>query len=497
MAERIGQILIRKGKITPEQLREALRTQQFFGGYLGSHLINLGFIDEATLGETLAEIFNVPHAPFEVLRTAPRDVIALLPPALVQRFRVVPVKTEGNRLFLVMLNPKDTVAAGEVSIITGLNVVPLVAPEFRIVQALEKHYKIRREAPAAIPVAIEADDFLPARAAVKPGTAKAAGNGVGSAPSSGPEGSPSGAAASTPGPELGFDGHPIDAAVVPELGLGWSRTHPEGSGASEPPQTLQDWMESDDRPARRPQREFEAPQPPPSPAAGPPRATDRGGLVPPARERGADPAQGHAGPLRAPAPSSLGLSSRSTPEAGGRTISELPASGAFVGAAAHGDLERLKSTLSSALTRDDIGSELLAVISGRFRRTAIFAVRQDQILGWLGLGPGVDPDRLARIAVPLDRPSVFAPVAASSATYIGPLPAGQDCTGFFEQFGAPTPNAILLIPITVRERLVALAYADNQADPLGPVDLSVWKRLAQIVGAAFEIQVLRRRLLML
>src|SRR5262245_53729566 len=49
-----------------------------------------------------------------------------------------------------MLNPKDAIAINEISAATSLNVTPWVAPEFRIIQALEKHYKLRRESRASI-----------------------------------------------------------------------------------------------------------------------------------------------------------------------------------------------------------------------------------------------------------------------------------------------------------------------------------------------------------
>ena len=119
MAEKIGQILVRKGKINPSQLREALRTQQFFGGYLGSHLINLGFIDEAALGETLSEIYRVPFAPFDSIRLARQEVLAKIPATLAQRYRLVPIQIEGNRLHLAMLN--NGVDFNRGSAITWLN----------------------------------------------------------------------------------------------------------------------------------------------------------------------------------------------------------------------------------------------------------------------------------------------------------------------------------------------------------------------------------------
>ena len=155
MADRIGQILIRKGKITREQLLEALRTQEFFGGYLGSHLINLGYLDEASLSSTLAEIHGVTSVSYKELRAVARDVASVLTPGLAQKFSVVPLKIEGTRLTLAMTNPHDAAAMAEIASATGLQVVPHVAPEFRIAQALEKLYRVRREGKRRIVVKSE------------------------------------------------------------------------------------------------------------------------------------------------------------------------------------------------------------------------------------------------------------------------------------------------------------------------------------------------------
>src|SRR5947207_8257895 len=51
---RLGEFFVTKGLINPKQLEEALRGQLIFGGHLGTCLIEMGFIDEHTLGRALA-----------------------------------------------------------------------------------------------------------------------------------------------------------------------------------------------------------------------------------------------------------------------------------------------------------------------------------------------------------------------------------------------------------------------------------------------------------
>ncbi len=49
----IGQLLIRKGIITPQQLREALKIQQESGGHVGAILKRIGACDARSIAEAL------------------------------------------------------------------------------------------------------------------------------------------------------------------------------------------------------------------------------------------------------------------------------------------------------------------------------------------------------------------------------------------------------------------------------------------------------------
>ena len=46
MATRLGELLVRKGYITPEQLGKACEAQKQHDGLLGAHLVSLGCLTE-------------------------------------------------------------------------------------------------------------------------------------------------------------------------------------------------------------------------------------------------------------------------------------------------------------------------------------------------------------------------------------------------------------------------------------------------------------------
>ncbi len=59
MSKKIGQLLLEQGHLTKAQLQTALRTQEFFGGHLGSIFIEFGFIQEEVLGDALSQATGV------------------------------------------------------------------------------------------------------------------------------------------------------------------------------------------------------------------------------------------------------------------------------------------------------------------------------------------------------------------------------------------------------------------------------------------------------
>jgi hypothetical protein len=150
---RVARHLIEAGRLTQAQLDEAVRTQGFFGGQLETYLLKLGFVDEATLGAALTEASGVPFAALEQLRAIPDDAMRCLPADLVEKHRVCPFRIEDGRLRIATLNPRDTAAIREIQQISGLPVDPWITTEFRLYQALERHWRIRYPGVKAITLA--------------------------------------------------------------------------------------------------------------------------------------------------------------------------------------------------------------------------------------------------------------------------------------------------------------------------------------------------------
>jgi type IV pilus assembly protein PilB len=139
---RLGDILIRRGLVTPGQLDAALAAQGSERGMLGRILVRRGLITMEHLGEALAEQFGVPFA--EVVPQAVNpQVVRLLPERLARQRSCVPIAVAGSTMQLAMVAPDDIETISEAELITGYHVDPVVALEAPVQAALDHGFDER------------------------------------------------------------------------------------------------------------------------------------------------------------------------------------------------------------------------------------------------------------------------------------------------------------------------------------------------------------------
>lgn len=141
--KKLGDILIERGLITEEVLKKALATQEKTGEKLGEILLKMGLITEEDLYSALSEIYNVPYVNLEEV-AIDSEVVRLIPEHISRRYRIIPIKLDGDRIVLAMANPVNIYALDDVRIITGREVEPVLASEKQINQALDRIYTIQK-----------------------------------------------------------------------------------------------------------------------------------------------------------------------------------------------------------------------------------------------------------------------------------------------------------------------------------------------------------------
>ena len=139
MAVRIGEVLLKEKRITPEQLQEALNYQRQNGGKLGFNLIKLGYVKDDEITALLSKQYGVPSialGQFDVDAT----VVKLVPAETAQKYQIIPLSRSGATLTIAMTDPTNVFAMDDIKFMTGYNVEPVVASETAVIEAITKYY---------------------------------------------------------------------------------------------------------------------------------------------------------------------------------------------------------------------------------------------------------------------------------------------------------------------------------------------------------------------
>jgi hypothetical protein len=163
-----------------------------------------------------------------------------------------------------------------------------------------------------------------------------------------------------------------------------------------------------------------------------------------------------------------------------------PASAAVAAPTAPLSAAEAGARIAAAGDRDEIGALVVSFLLQDFRRVGLFGVLRDHVVGWMGAGPGCEPELLAAFTLPLDQPSIFLNLDRGSAFHVGPLAAMPAHRKLARCWGGEPAEECLLMPIRIGERLVAVIYADRAPGPLGGVDLEETQLLAGRAAAALE-----------
>jgi hypothetical protein len=156
------------------------------------------------------------------------------------------------------------------------------------------------------------------------------------------------------------------------------------------------------------------------------------------------------------------------------------------------DAQSAAALIDNAVTRDEVVDAVLALGQRFFRRVVFFIVREPWVLGWSGLGEGMDRTLAASLRIPLDQPSVFRTVTRDKTVFIGRLPMEEENQRFLKALGKrPNTNAAVL-PVALKGRVVNLIYGDNGASGQVKPDLGELIVLAQRIPRAY-LRIIRRR----
>lgn len=136
---RVGDLLVQERVITAEQLDYALKEQKISGGKLGKTLVNLGFVDEHVLLNTLSDQLNIPFVEMKTF-SYHRDDVRSLKETIARRFRVSVLKKTDKKVILGMSDPTDIFCLDEVARYFDIPIEPVIVRESELLEVLDTSY---------------------------------------------------------------------------------------------------------------------------------------------------------------------------------------------------------------------------------------------------------------------------------------------------------------------------------------------------------------------
>ncbi|WP_297989405.1 GspE/PulE family protein [Anoxybacillus sp.] len=136
--KRLGDLLIEAGLITKEQLEETLK-EKAPGQKLGDALLQRGYITEQQLIEVLEFQLGIPHVSLYRYPIDPK-LTNLVSKEFAKRNMLIPLKREGDRLFVAMADPMDFFAIDDLRLSTGFHIEVAIASKDDILRAINKYY---------------------------------------------------------------------------------------------------------------------------------------------------------------------------------------------------------------------------------------------------------------------------------------------------------------------------------------------------------------------
>ncbi len=156
---------------------------------------------------------------------------------------------------------------------------------------------------------------------------------------------------------------------------------------------------------------------------------------------------------------------------------------------AKAQVKKVKEEFANAKEREEIIGILLNESRRIASRAAVFILRGNTLVGWKARG--IDVENFSAPAFP---GSVFSEVVAKKTYYRGPIlkiPGNEPLIAIL----SGTPQDCLIIPINIRDKVIALLYADNGNAAVLSGSLTYFDTLVTMASLGFEIVILRKKIL--
>lgn len=137
---RLGDCLLQKGMINEEQLSQALIKQKETGSKLGETIVDMGLVSENEMIDVLVEQLGIEYVDIRKIKID-EDAARLLKEDFLRKNSLIPIGYDPllpNVLRVAMADPMDIIVIDDISIITNMQVDPVLSTKAQINMVIDK-----------------------------------------------------------------------------------------------------------------------------------------------------------------------------------------------------------------------------------------------------------------------------------------------------------------------------------------------------------------------
>jgi hypothetical protein len=164
---------------------------------------------------------------------------------------------------------------------------------------------------------------------------------------------------------------------------------------------------------------------------------------------------------------------------------------------ASSDMAIVKAAITE-IDEQDTQADILKILVNRSAsfapRVAFFVIKGEQANGWRarGFDGTIGDSAVQQISVPLSADTIISEAARSHETWSGGPSSHSEEHLILNRLGEEAPQRLVSVPLTVRNRTVAVLYADSAGLDAEAIKLEALETLVRVSGMAVEMLTLSR-----
>ncbi|HOP07345.1 MAG TPA: type IV-A pilus assembly ATPase PilB [candidate division Zixibacteria bacterium] len=140
MSSELGAMLVKAGKITPEQAEQALALVKEKNETIESALVHIGAVEsEDDIAKFVGQHLKIGALRLSDIELNP-EVVKLIPLDIARKFNVIAISKLNRNLLVAISDPNNIYVLDAIKFITGCTVQPVISPEKAIEKAIESYY---------------------------------------------------------------------------------------------------------------------------------------------------------------------------------------------------------------------------------------------------------------------------------------------------------------------------------------------------------------------